>query len=371
MNAPFPFGFPAPLAFYAVLYVVTLVLHVLFMNYVLAGTVVLAGGLVRRWLRPVPAPADPVLQILKDWLPFALSAAITAGIGPLLFVQILYQREFYTANLLLFHRWMAILPVLIAAFYLLYLLKARRLEKSPAVKALIALLTAGCMLFVAGAWTENHLLSLDRGAWAGHYAAGALVHRDPMIAPRLLVWCFGALPTLSLLVGWQLLAGASGTDTARWPAAHRRLGRLALFGLAGAAASAAWTAGTGGLEFRAAAGGPLALPWLAAAVVGALLQGFVWLGPAVGRRLTTGALWLGSVGLLLTLTGGSIVREAIRLATFADARGANLAPLAGRALDASRTGGAPIFLVFAILSLLVVGWVLRTVARALREGRNS
>ena len=51
------------------------------------------------------------------------SAAITAGVAPLLFLQILYQREFYTANLLLFNRWMAILPVLIVGFYSLYLIK--------------------------------------------------------------------------------------------------------------------------------------------------------------------------------------------------------------------------------------------------------
>ena len=31
--------------------------------------------------------------------------SITAGIGPLLFVQLLYQRRFYTANLLMGPRW--------------------------------------------------------------------------------------------------------------------------------------------------------------------------------------------------------------------------------------------------------------------------
>ena len=48
--------------------------------------------------------SDPLAAPLRDWLPFVLSAAITAGIAPLLFVQILYQRAFYTANLLLFNR---------------------------------------------------------------------------------------------------------------------------------------------------------------------------------------------------------------------------------------------------------------------------
>ena len=46
MELPFPFGFPIPTAFYLTLFVVTLVLHVLFMNYVLAGTAWLAWSIV-------------------------------------------------------------------------------------------------------------------------------------------------------------------------------------------------------------------------------------------------------------------------------------------------------------------------------------
>ena len=42
----FPFGFPLATAFYLTLFVVTLVLHVLFMNFVLAGTAWLAWSIV-------------------------------------------------------------------------------------------------------------------------------------------------------------------------------------------------------------------------------------------------------------------------------------------------------------------------------------
>src|SRR5688572_12456208 len=122
----FPFDQPPATALYLSLYLLTLVLHVLSMNYVLAGQSYLAvvGVLevVRGPLRSQEAPAAK----LRDWSPFALGVTITAGVAPLLFVQILYKRPFYTANLLLFHRWMAILPVLIVAFYLLYLQKSKR-----------------------------------------------------------------------------------------------------------------------------------------------------------------------------------------------------------------------------------------------------
>ena len=49
MDAPFPFGMPTATAFYMVLYVVTLAIHVAFMNYVLAGTGWLAIAHFGRW----------------------------------------------------------------------------------------------------------------------------------------------------------------------------------------------------------------------------------------------------------------------------------------------------------------------------------
>src|SRR5262245_22520401 len=119
MDTVFPFGFPRATAFYLTLYVATLVIHVVFMNYVLAGSAYLAWFTLAHRRDDLAQDArDPLAFPLRDWMPFLLSAAITAGIAPLLFLQILYQRPFYTANLLLFNRWMAILPVLIVAFYL-------------------------------------------------------------------------------------------------------------------------------------------------------------------------------------------------------------------------------------------------------------
>src|SRR3970040_919336 len=98
MNAPFPFGFPPPTAFYLSLYVLTLIIHVLFMSYVLAG----AGYLTAVHLLP-GGFADsrhraPLAEILRDWMPFALSGAITAGVAPLLFVQILLPGPLFTST---------------------------------------------------------------------------------------------------------------------------------------------------------------------------------------------------------------------------------------------------------------------------------
>src|SRR5690606_13473055 len=116
----FPFAYPWQTAFYLTVYMLTLALHVVPMNCVLAGSMVLFGATVntrrKNGNQANGNAASGALYFsdwLRDWMPFLLGVAITAGVAPLLFVQILYQKNFYTANLLLFNRWMAILPVLI------------------------------------------------------------------------------------------------------------------------------------------------------------------------------------------------------------------------------------------------------------------
>ncbi len=60
------------------LYLATLALHAVFVSYVLAGT---AYALVCR---------DALAATVRDRLPFMLGCGITAGVAPLLFVQLLH-----------------------------------------------------------------------------------------------------------------------------------------------------------------------------------------------------------------------------------------------------------------------------------------
>ncbi len=356
MDQVFPFYLPAPTASYAALYVATLLMHALFMSYVLAGSIAL-GVAGARGLLGAPAVNTawaPVLAILKDWMPFALSAAITAGIAPLLFVQILYQQEFYTANLLLFNRWMAILPVLIVAFYLLYLLKAQRIQGRRALQGGVALVAMACFLFVAWSWVENHLLSMDRAAWPGLYESRALVFKSVAILPRLAWWIAAAVPTAALLLAWQLGAGASGVSR---DAAQRAMKPLAWFaGVALVAASAAAWPVLG----SAAGGAEVALSIrlsIAILGIGALLQCALWLPAMAGRATGKGALTAASAGLLLFWTGALVCREASRMAVLGTE--ATIA----RHERVGANGGLLVFLVFALLGLGTIAWIVRAVAR--------
>lgn len=360
MDTIFPLGFPFSTAMYLVLYVLTLVSHVEFMNYVLAGTVYLGVAGIRGGL----GGRDPLATILKDWMPFALSAAITAGIAPLLFVQILYQQEFYTANLLQFHRWMSILPVLIVVFYMLYILKAKRAAAHPGWRGVVGVVAALGVVFVAYSWTTNHLLSLDRAQWAPFYASKSMVYRSAEILPRLAVWALGSIPTLALLLAWQVRAGSSGIDPSN-PDAPRRLALMALVGIVLAAGAGGWYAWAGGETMRGAMASPMAWPYLAAAILGLALQAGAWVEVLRRRSLVRTSLWIGTIGVAVTITGMTVVREAIRISRI------EMATLLARHEHAGSVGGRWVFLFFAVLALLAMGWCVRVGARAARASAVS
>ena len=104
MDTIFPFGFPWPTAMYLSFFIVTAVIYMLFMQYVLAGGIVLVAGCLVSGLRKrLAARADGAFRsgsglgliesVLRDWLPAILGLAITTGVAPLLFLQILYKRR--------------------------------------------------------------------------------------------------------------------------------------------------------------------------------------------------------------------------------------------------------------------------------------
>lgn len=353
MDTPWPLGLPAATSGYSALYIVTLVLHVVFMNYVLAGSAYLAFASLFPGRRSVPRSHTPTALVLRDWMPFALSAAITAGVAPLLFIQILYQRPFYTANLLLFHRWMAILPALIVGFYLLYLLKSRWVAGWPtAPRVLVGVGAFLCFAFTGISWVENHLLSLHEATWPDFYASGAIHYRNIQLIPRFLLWLFGSFPTMCLLVAWQLRhlqhsgQPLPGNEV-------RRVARLALIGLALAAGCAIWYYAWMDPTGRDGVAGPAAAPYLALAAIGMALQAMAWIGLLRSGTFARMWLWLAFAGLLGSLIGTSVVREVMRWTAV------DLDTLTAQHEQAAQVGGLPAFLAFLVLNVFLIAWCCR------------
>jgi hypothetical protein len=354
LDAPFLSTVPPTTAVFIVLIAATLVLHMLFMHYALAGALLVAWSSLRG--RSLGAAPGRLAAIVREWLPFAVSGAITAGIAPLLFVQVVYQGSFYTANLLLFNGWMAILPALILAMWLLYLSKAHHAARSRVAKATVATLAAGLIVFVGRAFVENHLVSLAPASWVAMYEGGASVS-SLVIWTRLAMWIGMAFTTLASLVAWQVLGGACGSRMAERASLARPLSRLAVLGLI-ATAAAWWWHGHTSPGFVQSWLSPAARPWLACALTGATASVAAW-GMMAVRGMITGRLVAMAVSATtLTLLGAAMVREVQRLAELAGT------PSAARSVELG--GGALVFAIAAVGGVAVIGWIVATVRRTPR-----
>ena len=108
MNLPDSNFLSAPLWLVTTLHVVTLSLHFLAMNFLFGGIlIVLRAGSAGRW-------QDPVVKKLVRLFPTAMAATVTLGIAPLLFLQLVFPRQVYSAAIVSGWLWLAVIPVVIA-----------------------------------------------------------------------------------------------------------------------------------------------------------------------------------------------------------------------------------------------------------------
>jgi hypothetical protein len=303
------------------LYLASFALHAVFVSYVAVGAAYALVAAIRR-------SADPIAARVRDWLPFMLGAGITAGVGPLLFIQLLYQRRFYTANLLMGPRWGAVVPALIIGFYALYLAKASERWRRLALGAAVL-----CFAFVAWSWTELHQVMLDDQSWRAMYAAGERFHFELAVVPRLALWLGAMLALFAAVAAWSPS-----------PAQRRRIAGLGLAGLVLCGITAAiMIAMSGAID--------LAHGWTCAVAVAALAAGLGW-GWTV-RRPDGPGLALATVATAAALIAGSVVREAPRLALIERSRA-----------TAAHAGGVVVFAVTLLVGVAAIAWVVRTVRRA-------
>jgi hypothetical protein len=302
-----------------VLYLITFAIHVVLVGYVVAGTSYALVQALRK-------KDDPIAEGVRDRLPFMLGLAITAGVAPLLFLQLLYQRRFYSANLIAGPRWGAVVPALVIGFYALYLAKATvvpRLQKLALAGGLV------CFVFVAWSWTELNQLAQDEPAWRAMYAAGERLYAQSGVLPRLLVW-LGAMATL-----FATLAAWWATDRTR----------LAWIGLAGRVVSAI---GVALLAMHGASVVGAAHGWTYVLAIALFIEGAGWIWML--RAPSSSALSLVTGAGAAALFAGVVVREAPRLALIEPPRAAAL-----------QADGLWVFLVTAVLGIALIAWIVRTI----------
>jgi hypothetical protein len=310
-----PFTSHGSSAFVLALYVATLAVHAVFIGYVVAGT---AYALLR--------PSDPQSATVRDRLPFMLGCGITAGVAPLLFLQLLHQRRFYTANLLMGPRWMAVVPLLIVGFYALYAAKSwGRFRRAALATGVV------CFALVAWSWSELHELMNADTVWHDLYAAGTRVYVAGAIVPRFVVFGGAMATTFAMVAAWS-----GGPDD------RKRLALLAIVSRLVSIGGAIWLWQTG-----YPVDGPVRA-WGLVLVAAVAVELVAWI--AVMRSASDRMLALATGAGASAILAAVIVREAPRVAM--------IEPTHELAASA---GGTFVFLLSLVAGVAAISWVVRTV----------
>lgn len=198
-------GIPSPVYIFQFLYWLTLVLHFIFMNFILGGTLIIAHQEILFGKKPSTVKINTI--IIKV-MPVALSFAVTMGVAPLLFVQVLYGQFFYTANVMMGGYWLSIIGLVMAAFYILYIIVAQKPSHQTAtpLTKLLLLINALLFLLVAFIYTNNAILTENPAYWPDIYSkAKSVIAPNASLIPRYIHTIIGSVAIAGI---WMAFIGA-------------------------------------------------------------------------------------------------------------------------------------------------------------------
>jgi hypothetical protein len=354
-----PLPLPAPVGLMWALLQLTFLLHLVAMNVVLGGSILALHWRFSRRAEGAPHRAA-LLAFFARALPVAVAATVTLGVAPLLFVQVLYGRLFFTSSILMAWFWLAVVPLVILAYYGAYLLAS--LGEAPGgrgrgVAGLVALLFAA----VAFLQVSNATRALRPETFLGAYRADGrgltLNLGDPTFWPRTLHVLVGAVAVAALGAAlYGVLRRAREPQLAAW--AIRR--GTTVFGVATAAnvfvGMLFLLAQPKSTLIRLVGGDAWAMALLALGIVlGIAAAGLALL--ALGAKRTVCVTWA-QVGLLAaTLVVMVLLRDQVRQIALRDAGFEH----PGRV--AAQWGPFAAFAVLLAAAVAAIGWMARALAR--------
>ena len=203
MNIPHPdpLSQPAPTWLAWFLLTLTFFLHLLPMNLVMGGSIIAAVARARG-----RGGEHPHHAALGSWfgkaMPVAVAAAVSFGVAPLLFLQVLYGRLFFTSTILMGWFWLSVIVILILAYYGTYLL-AFKGERLGGAQGPVSWIAALIFLVVGFLLANNMTLMLRPGTFVERYLAdGRGFHlnlNDPMLFPRYIHFVLGAIAVSGII----------------------------------------------------------------------------------------------------------------------------------------------------------------------------
>jgi hypothetical protein len=356
---PDPLPQPAPAWLMWALLQLTFLLHVLAMNVVLGGSILALHWRFGRRPSDATARASIVAAFTKA-LPVAVAAAVTFGVAPLLFVQVLYGRLFFTSSILMGWLWLAVVPLVILGYSGAYLL-AFRGEALGSRARWVAVAVAAVFAGVAFLYVTNVTRSLRPDTFAGAYrvsGAGLTLNLgDPTFWPRYLHMLLGAVAVAAMGVAlYGLARRRHEPELAAW--AMRR--GIVVFGVATAANV---LVGIGllatqprGILMRLLGGDPGATSLLAVAVLLAIAAaGLVPL--VLVARNTARATGAQAAVLLATLVAMVLLRDQLRQQSL------RLSGFEPPAWVAPQWGPFAVFALFLVAAVVAIAWMARALLR--------
>jgi hypothetical protein len=192
-----PIPLPGPVWLFWTLLILTFLLHTIAMNCVVGGTLISIVAYLRRG-RPL---FERLAGDLSRKIPSLLAATITLGVAPLLFVQVLYGRFFYSSSVVLAWVWLSVVAILIIGYYASYGVAFKGEGTRYRYFSVVSLLT---FLTIAFIYTNNFTLMLTPEKWFGKYLAstvGLNLNLDErMLWPRLVHTLVASIAVAGLLV---------------------------------------------------------------------------------------------------------------------------------------------------------------------------
>ena len=356
-----PAGLPAAVWLLEFLLVFTFVLHLLFMN------AVLGGGLVCLWanwrgrrdrgtesprvrrsdgpeVRPRESRFADLARALGRLLPVATAFAITTGVAPLLFTQLLYGQLFYTSSVLMAWPWLALVFLLLAGYYA----NCGIFASGPATARAVSLAVVSVLLFatIGFLFTNNMTLMLRPEQHAPlYFASDAGLHTnvaDFWVWPRFAHMLVGSLAVAGLLVAWIPRVRRQRDPAAIW------MGRAGTH-LFMAATLVQVLVGVG---YFFALPRPVKDVFLAGRTPDALLlvagAAFALAGVAIVRR----SLLVGSGATIVALADMAVVRHRVRALLLEPYFQPDSLPVV------PQTGVVALFALLLVAGLVVVAWMI-------------
>lgn len=197
-----PLPLPGPVWLFTALLLVVFTLHLVAMNCAVGGGLWALWNYVRG--RHTDHPFSRRLAgELSGMLPVFVAFTVTLGVAALLFLQVLYGNLFYASSILIGMFWLAVIPMVIVAYYGYYYFSSKAATGSGIAGCALAI--SVCLLLGVGFIYVNNMTLLQNPArWLGMYRTHAngwdLNLGDHTVLPRYLHMINGALAVFSAIL---------------------------------------------------------------------------------------------------------------------------------------------------------------------------